>query len=55
MWSSRARKHAKPKFKRCKSPKTYKHLKPHKYVFEVRAVSAAGKDPTPAKKKFRIK
>jgi hypothetical protein len=43
------------KFKNCTSPKTYKHLKPGKYTFKVRAFSAAGKDPTPAKKKFKIK
>jgi 6-phosphogluconolactonase (cycloisomerase 2 family) len=46
--------HAKPKFKRCKSPKKYKHLKPRKYVFEVRAVNSGATDPTPAKKKFKI-
>ena len=33
-------KQAKLKFKRCKSPYTYKHLKRSKYVFEVRAVGA---------------
>jgi hypothetical protein len=47
--------HAKPRFRGCKSPKIYKHLKPHKYLFEVRAFDAAGKDSTPAKKKFKIK
>jgi hypothetical protein len=49
------KKHATPKFKGCKSPKTYKHLKPHKYTFEVRAFDSAGKDKTPAKKRFTIK
>jgi hypothetical protein len=49
------KKHAKPKFKKCKSPKKYKHLRPHRYTFEVRAFDAAGRDPTPAKKKFKIK
>jgi uncharacterized delta-60 repeat protein len=51
------KKHRKPKvkFKHCESPKRYKHLEPARYTFEVRAFSAAGKDPTPAKKKFRIK
>jgi Periplasmic copper-binding protein (NosD) len=42
-------------FKPCRSPKTYKRLKPGRHVFKVRAVNSAGTpDPTPAKKKFRI-
>jgi hypothetical protein len=45
----------KPAFKACTSPKRYKHLKKGRYKFEVRAFDSAGKDPTPAKKKFRIK
>lgn len=49
------KKHKHPKFKKCRSPKIYRHLKKGKYTFEVRAFSAAGKDPTPAKKRFRIK
>jgi hypothetical protein len=49
------KKGGKPKFKACASPRKYRHLKPHRYVFEVRAFDAAGRDPTPAKKKFRIK
>jgi Divergent InlB B-repeat domain len=48
------RKHKKPKFKSCRSPKTYKKLKPGKYTFEVRAVGPGGTDPSPAKKKFKI-
>src|SRR6185312_4163539 len=45
----------KGKFKKCKSPKKYKGLKPGKHVFKVRAVNSAGKaDPTPAKRKFTI-
>jgi len=43
------------KFKKCKSPKTYKKLKPGKHVFRVRAVDAAGNvDPTPAKRNFTV-
>lgn len=43
------------KFKPCRSPKTYKGLKPGKHVFKVRAVLFAGVfDPTPAKRKFRV-
>jgi YVTN family beta-propeller protein len=51
------RKHARKRarFKRCRSPKTYKHLKTGRYTFEVRALSSVGKDPTPAKKKFKVK
>jgi hypothetical protein len=49
------KKHATPKFKGCKSPKKYSHLKPHRYLFEVRAFDPAGKDATPAKKRFKIK
>lgn len=39
----------------CKSPKTYKNLKPGKHVFKVRAVDRAGNiDPTAAKRKFTV-
>ncbi len=42
-------------FKRCRSPKKYKRLKPGKHVFKVRAIDAAGNiDKTPAKRKFRV-
>ncbi|HEX5375648.1 MAG TPA: CSLREA domain-containing protein [Solirubrobacterales bacterium] len=44
----------KKKFKPCKSPKTYKKLKPGKHVFKVRAVKGGVADPTPAKRKFKI-
>ena len=43
------------RFKRCSSPKVYRHLKVGKHVFKVEAVDAAGNaDPTPAVRKFRI-
>ena len=42
-------------FKRCGSPKTYKHLKKGKYTFKVRAVGPGGKDGSPATKGFKIK
>jgi CSLREA domain-containing protein len=46
----------KGKFKKCRSPKAYKKLKPGKHVFKVRAVSPAGlADPSPATKKFTVK
>ena len=42
-------------FKKCSSPKTYKDLEPSEYTFQVRAKGPGGKDPSPAKKKFKIK
>lgn len=48
------RRHAKPRFKSCRSPKRYKHLKRGSYVFQVRAVVGDAADTTPAKRKFRI-
>ena len=47
-------KHSKPRFKDCRSPKMYKHLKPGNYTFEVRTLGSGGSDPTPAKKNFKI-
>ncbi len=44
----------KQKYHRCRSPKTYKNLKPGKHKFLVRAISSNGVDSTPAKRKFRI-
>jgi CSLREA domain-containing protein len=41
-------------FKPCKSPKTYRKLKPGKHVFKVRAVKGKRVDPTPAKRKFKV-
>jgi hypothetical protein len=42
-------------FRRCTSPKKYKHLKKGRYTFEVRAVGPGGKDPSPATKSFKIR
>jgi hypothetical protein len=40
---------------RCKSPRTYRRLKPGRHAFRVWAIDAAGnKDPTPAKRRFRV-
>jgi CSLREA domain-containing protein len=45
----------KGKFKNCRSPQTYKKLKPGKHVFQVRALGPTGlADATPAKRKFTI-
>jgi CSLREA domain-containing protein len=41
-------------FKPCESPRTYKHLKPGKHVFKVRAVDPAGNVGAPAKRKFTV-
>jgi hypothetical protein len=45
----------KKRFRPCRSPKVYKHLKPGRHRFRVRAVDAAGTvDASPAQKAFRI-
>jgi hypothetical protein len=44
----------KARFRRCSSPRTYKHLKPGRYAFSVRAIGPAGVDPTPATRRFAI-
>jgi subtilisin-like proprotein convertase family protein/subtilisin family serine protease len=43
------------KFAACTSPEKVKHLKVGKHSFEVRAVSAAGTDPSPAKASWKVK
>ncbi len=42
------------KFASCESPKSYSHLKKGSYEFAVRGVNAAGKDPHPASKSFKV-
>lgn len=42
------------KWRRCTSPRTYKHLKPGRHAFRDRAVGAGGTDATPALRKFVI-
>jgi hypothetical protein len=40
---------------RCRSPRRYRHLRPGRHVFKVWATDAAGnRDPTPAKRRFRV-
>jgi hypothetical protein len=40
---------------RCRSPRRYRHLKRGRHIFRVWATDAAGnKDPTPAKRRFRV-
>jgi hypothetical protein len=39
----------------CKSPRSYKHLKPGRHVFKVWAIDRAGnQDPSPAKRRFLV-
>jgi len=43
-------------WRRCRSPRTYKHLKPGRHSFRVRAVLAHRVfDSKPVKRKFRIR
>lgn len=43
------------KYSSCRSPQTFKNLKPGKHIFRVRAKDARGKvDQTPAMRKFKI-
>jgi hypothetical protein len=44
-----------PKFRNCRSPKAFRHLKHGRYTFSVRALASTGTDPTPAKRRFRIR
>lgn len=44
----------KGKFKKCRSPKTYKKLKPGKHVFKVKATDKAGNVSKPAKRRFTV-
>lgn len=39
---------------KCKSPKRYTGLKPGSHLFKVWAISAGGKDPSPAKRRFKV-
>jgi DNA-binding beta-propeller fold protein YncE len=39
----------------CRSPQTYKHLQPGRYLFKVRAFGPGGRDPTPAEKRVTVR
>jgi hypothetical protein len=52
--SSKRRGKRRARFSQCRSPKAYRHLKPGRYRFEVRAVSASGILSVPAVKKVTI-
>jgi hypothetical protein len=44
----------KPRYSRCRSPKTYKGLPSATYKFYVRAFNTKGRDPTPATAMFKL-
>jgi hypothetical protein len=44
-----------PRFSGCSSPRRYRHLKPGRYEFRVRALDILGADANPAEKNFRLK
>jgi outer membrane protein assembly factor BamB len=48
------KRHAKPQFAPCTNPKTFRHLSPGRYTFQVRATNASGPDPTAVSRRFRI-
>jgi hypothetical protein len=43
------------RFKACAARRTYRHLRPGRYVFRVRSSGPGGTDPTPARREFRIR
>jgi hypothetical protein len=42
-------------FRPCTSPRVYRHLRPGRYAFSVRAGGPGGTDATPARRRFRIR
>lgn len=53
--AGKSAKRRKPRFSGCSSPRRYRHLKPGRYVFRVRALDILGADANPAKRKFKLK
>jgi alpha-tubulin suppressor-like RCC1 family protein len=53
--AAKSAKRRKPRFSGCSSPRRYRHLKPGRYVFQVRALDILGADANPAMKKFNLK
>jgi hypothetical protein len=45
----------KRRWRPCRSPKIYKHMKVGRHVVKVRAFAGAQNDPTPAKRRFRVR
>jgi hypothetical protein len=50
-----AHKPPQPHFSSCQAPIAYKHLRPGRYTFKVRALDILGADANPALKRFAIK
>jgi hypothetical protein len=44
-----------PRFSGCSSPRRYRHLKPGRYEFRVRALDILGADANPAEMKFKLR
>jgi hypothetical protein len=53
--AGKSAKRRKPRYSACGSPRSYRHLKPGRYVFRVRALDILGADAVPAKKTFKLK
>jgi hypothetical protein len=53
--AKKSAKRRKPRFSRCSSPRKYRHLKPARYEFRVRALDIFGADANPARRKFKLK
>jgi alpha-tubulin suppressor-like RCC1 family protein len=53
--AGKSAKRRKPRFSACSSPRRYRHLKPGRYVFRVRALDILGADANPATRKFKLK
>jgi hypothetical protein len=53
--AGKSAKKRKPRFARCAAPRRFRHLKPGRYTFRVRALDILGADANPAIKKFRLR
>jgi hypothetical protein len=53
--AGKSAKKRKPGFARCGTPRRFRHLKPGRYRFRVRALDILGADANPAAKKFRLR
>jgi hypothetical protein len=53
--SSKRRKRRRPRFRACSAPRRFKHLKPGRYAFRVRALDVFGADAKPALRRFKLR
>jgi hypothetical protein len=53
--SSKQRKRRRPRFRACSAPRRFKHLKPGRYAFRVRALDVFGADAKPALRRFKLR